>query len=94
MSEISDDIEDADRRAARRGLKAQQELELLEESFATLKAAALEELVQTSPHQVEKRERLYLVAHVSESVKQALLRIATNGEVARQVLASEISLRP
>lgn len=92
MSEL--DQEQRDQAAAARGRRAEQELELLDECFARLKGAALEELVQTSPHQVEKRERLYLVAHISGSVREALLRIAIDGELARTALASSIPLRP
>lgn len=95
MSELLDvDIEALDRRTASRGVKAAVELEIFEEAFAKLKAAALEELVNTSPHQAEKRERLYQVASISEAVKAALKKIALDGEIARQALADSVSLRP
>lgn len=88
--------EDNDRRDVAQGHQARRELDLMDGAFARLKAGALEEIVQTSLDQVEKRERLYRVAHVSDQVRTMLLRLVDAGEMAnaRMALAEENLLRP
>ena len=92
MSDV--DIEAMDRRATVRGNKAEAELELFDEAFDQLKAAAIEELLATGVDQVEKRERLYRIANTSEAVRKALKQIALDGLIAREALARQDLLRP
>lgn len=98
MSEDSrtDEEQLQDARDASRGIHARRELELTWAAFEKIKTAALEELVRTSPHQAELRERLYRVANMTESVREALMNIVAAGEVAnaRMALAEQDLLRP
>ncbi len=89
-----EDLQANDARDSARGSKAAAELELLEEAFAKLEAAAIEEWKQTPIGQIDKREKLYLVVNTSQAVKRALLKIVQAGEIARIALAGENLLRP
>lgn len=88
------DQEQLDRAAVARGQKAEVELELLDEAFDQLKAAAIEEWLNTSSGQVEKRERLHQVAAMTDAVRAALMKIVNDGAYARVALAQHVSLTP
>jgi hypothetical protein len=92
--EIQDQIEAEDRRAAARGAQAEAELELVGQAFEQLKAAAIEEWLNTSSGQVEKREKLHQVANLVDTVRRTLMDIAANGKIARMAMAERDLLRP
>ena len=69
-----------------RGMKARQELEITEASFAKLRAAVLEKIVTTHPKAQRELDRLISTVQILDAVKQDLLHIAAGGDMAEVML--------
>lgn len=77
-------------RAIARGNKATSEFELLEEAFTTIRTVALETAVNSRPEDVALRERMIITAQLIDGVKTAILRIAEDGDAAREYIETLI----
>lgn len=77
---------ETDAQTAARGAQARRELELTEQAFAGLRAAALEALVATTPDQSAKREKLYLTCSILDAVRKSLMEAVAAGEVANYAI--------
>jgi hypothetical protein len=80
--------------AVARGQRARAELEETAAAFDRVREAILEELAQTSPGQPDKVLKLHLAVQNLAAVRQALFRVAENGELARHAIAAAGLTRP
>ena len=85
-------MNDAD--AAAKGHRARAELDQTREAFDKLKDALVRELVGTSPSQPDKVLKLHLAIQNLTGVRQALLDMVQNGQVAEAAMAAAGLTRP
>lgn len=76
-------MSEADHMTARKGRAAQQEFELTEAAFASLRTSALEALVKCPPDNLARMNRLIACVQTVDAVKEALLKAVREGEDAK-----------
>lgn len=76
-----------DAETAARGRRAASELRETEDAFQLLRSRLLEEIAATSPSQPEKILKLHQSVQVLSGVREALMLMVRNGEVADMALA-------
>lgn len=70
-----------------RGNGAEREFKYLDEAFDKVRAVIIDELVNTSPTQADKILKLHLAVQNLTAVRQALIAISVEGQVAKHALA-------
>ena len=85
-------MNDAERAA--RGRRAADELAETEAAFASVEAAILAELTRTSITQPEKVLKLHAAIQNLAAVKQALVSVVTDGQLAEHAIAIAGLTRP
>lgn len=83
-----------DNAAVARGLAAERELKETEAAFERVKDAILAELAQTPITQPEKVLKLHMAAQNLAAVRQALMLVVQDGQVAAHAIAQAGLTRP